>query len=73
MKKLLTTFLLLTICYSCSYNDDPSESSLSPEGFDRQAMLVNLTENIIIPSFNDLDIKLNDLKNNLDLFAAEAA
>ena len=32
-------------------------------------MLVNLTDNIILPSFYDLEEKLSELKNNLDSFS----
>ena len=66
MKKILNV-LFLTLLFSCTSED--TSSNPEDDDFDRQAMLVNLTDNIILPSFYDLEEKLNGLKNNLDSFS----
>lgn len=66
MKKIFT-ILFITLFLSCA-SDDENQLPVD-EGFDRQAMLVNLTENIIVPSVSSLDSKLSDLKTNLAVFS----
>ena len=68
MKKILNV-LFIILLFSCT-PDDKSDN-LENDAFDRQAMLVNLTDNIILPSFYDLEGKLRELKNNLDSFSEE--
>ena len=50
MKKILNV-LFLTLLFSCTSED--TSSNPEDDDFDRQAMLVNLTDNIILPSFYD--------------------
>ena len=66
------TIILISSLLSCS-TDSESEGNnlLFEESFDRQAMLVNLTNNIIIPSLTILDSKLSNLKNKLDVFSSD--
>ena len=51
MKKI---YLLLTIIIGLSScgGGDSNQPSTTNDGYDRGALLVNLTDNIIIPSFN---------------------
>ena len=73
MKKTFA-IILISFLLSCS-TDSESESNnlLLEESFDRQAMLVNLTENIIVPSLTILDSKLSDLRNKLDVFTSDTS
>ena len=66
MKKILNV-LFLTLLFSCT--SENTSGNPEDDDFDRQAMLVNLTDNIILPSFYDLEEKLNGLKYNLDSFS----
>ena len=68
MKKILNV-LFLILLFSCT-SDDKSDN-LENDTFDRQAMLVNLTDNIILPSLYELEEKLRELKSNLDSFSEE--
>ncbi|MEO9967003.1 MAG: imelysin family protein [Reichenbachiella sp.] len=67
MKVQQALFILLTasIFYSCdSGGDDTSE-----DNFDRQAMLVNWADNIIIPAYQDYEEKLETLNQEANSFA----
>lgn len=65
MKKY--TILLLTVFFvwSCSNN---SPSSPNPDDFDREAILVNWADNIIIPAFSDLSETTSQLHSSAESF-----
>ena len=69
MKKLLyiTTTTIAILFIGCSSN----EGQINPitDGYDRKSMLVNIADNIIIPSYNNLDNKILDLKTSTDIFS----
>lgn len=69
MKKILyiTTTTIAILFIGCSSN----ESQINPitDGYDRKSMLVNIADNIIIPSYNNLDNKILDLKTSTDIFS----
>lgn len=73
MKKIilgLFTLATLLLIVACSSDDTDSGNSTN-DGFDRSAMLSNWADNIIIPSYANLNVRLNamvDAKNN---FTAE--
>ncbi|MFO7744283.1 MAG: imelysin family protein, partial [Psychroflexus sp.] len=73
MKKIilgLFTLATVLLIVACSSDDTDSENSTN-DGFDRSAMLSNWADNIIIPSYANLNVRLNamvDAKNN---FTAE--
>ena len=68
MKKILyiTTTTIAILFIGCSSN----ESQINPitDGYDRKSMLVNIADNIIIPSYNNLDKKILDLKVLMNMF-----
>lgn len=68
MKKHLFIFLLISVfVFSCK-NDD--EGSTGPvDNFDRQAMLANWADNIIIPAFGAFAEKTTALKNAGEAFS----
>jgi len=61
------TILLLTVFFvwSCSNN---SPSSPNPDDFDREAILVNWADNIIIPAFSDLSETTSQLHSSAESF-----
>ena len=65
--KVLTSILFISlVLLSCS--DDTTQPD---EEIDKQALLVNYADNIIIPAFNELDENSNSLKSALDNFKQE--
>ncbi|MGC1471008.1 MAG: imelysin family protein [Psychroserpens sp.] len=66
-KNSLSVFLLALLIVACSSSDD-SSSGESSDGFDRQAMLTNWADNIIIPAYQALDSDLTALVNDKDAF-----
>lgn len=69
MKKLVSLVLTLALIAACSSSDgDPTEVA---DNFDRNAMLVNWADNIIIPSYEAYTSAVADLKVSTDAFNAQ--
>ncbi|MFK7831815.1 MAG: imelysin family protein [Winogradskyella sp.] len=72
MKSLKLIFPFIILCcvaiYSCS--DDDSVNSNNADSFDRQVMLANWADNIIIPAYQDFNTKVTALKTASDTFEA---
>jgi hypothetical protein len=69
MKKFTSLFLMLAFVVACSSSeDDPTEVA---DNFDRNAMLVNWADNIIIPSYEAYGSAVSDLKVASDAFNAQ--
>jgi predicted lipoprotein len=70
MKALKLISLLLIACligvYGCS-DDNPSDGTNS-DSFDREAMLANWADDIIIPAYQDFKTKVTALKSASDAF-----
>lgn len=66
MKKLLLILLSLFIVWSCS---DSSTSGLNEDNFDREAILVNWADNIIIPAFENFASTTESLKISAQQFS----
>lgn len=66
MIKKIAICLILALAISCSSSDDSSNGGA--DNFDRQALLTNLADNIIIPSYQDFDNKLGSLKSSIETF-----
>ncbi|AJR03832.1 imelysin family protein [Siansivirga zeaxanthinifaciens] len=60
IKKGFTIVFLMIMVFACSSSDDGGETQ-AKDNFDRQAMLINWADNIIIPVFQDLNAKLDAL------------
>jgi len=68
MKKIafcLSIIAMLSVACSSSDDSSPSQSS---DGFNRELMLTNWADNIIIPAFEDLSSDLSDLVVQKDAF-----
>ena len=63
-KSFFITFFILSIIFSCS--DDSSSSS--SDGYNRQALLSNIVNNIIIPAHNNFKNELDIFKSNVEVF-----
>ena len=61
-KKLLSIVFLSVLINACS--SDRTDDPLSlVDDFDRGSMLTNLSDNIIIPSYEDFAAKMTSMKN----------
>lgn len=68
MKKILL-LIGFTACFAaCSSSDSGSDSS--GDGYDRTALLTNWADNIIIPSFENYQTKVNALQAEVTAFTA---
>ena len=69
MKNKIFFFLLLTsvFIFSCEKNQD-EEPTGPVDNFDRQAMLINWADNIIIPAYTAFVEKTTELKSAGDAF-----
>ncbi|MEN8884754.1 MAG: imelysin family protein [Winogradskyella sp.] len=71
MKSLKLIFSFIILCsvgvYSCS--DDDSVNHNYADSFDRQVMLANWADNLIIPAYQDFNTKVAALKTASDAFA----
>lgn len=65
MKKSLVLFSLLSILVACGSEDGPD---IEVDSFNRQAMLGNWADNIIIPAYEDLSAKIGLLKISSSAF-----
>jgi len=70
MKKVVLSLFVLLVIVACSSSDESSSSSSNNDGFNRGEMLANWADNIIIPAYQDLNVKLNTLKSDKDTFIA---
>lgn len=71
MKKIISVLVVLIIVAACSSSDDNNPGSgNNPDNFNRQSMLINWADNIIIPVFEDLNGKLQNLVDAKDVFVA---
>ncbi|MEP0212266.1 MAG: imelysin family protein, partial [Cellulophaga sp.] len=72
MKRVGFILLIALVFNACSSSSD--DGSDLPTGgkddFNRGELLVNVADNIIIPAYEDLSTKLNDLEDEKDNFIA---
>lgn len=68
-KKLLSIVFLSVFMYACTVdrNEDPINLV---DDFDRGSMLTNLSDNIIIPSYEDFAVKMTQMKDAGQTFTA---
>lgn len=66
MKRGVLIFLI-PLLFACSEDETPDSQS---DNFDRQSMLINWADNIIIPAYSAYEISLNDLNEAKDTFKA---
>ncbi|MDW5290340.1 imelysin family protein [Formosa sp. PL04] len=65
MKNTLYLIGIVLICFSCS-SDNGSDTNIS--NYDKQAMLINWADNLIIPAFTDYQTKTEDLETKSSAF-----
>ena len=58
--------IILLAVVACSKDDTPSEEQ--NDSFNREAMLVNWADNIIVPSYTSLDVSLDNLQSETAIF-----
>ncbi len=62
IKKIIYALFIGLVIIACSSSDDNNgNNGNNGDGFDRTALLTNYADNIIIPTFQDLDSKLSAL------------
>ncbi|WP_025741316.1 imelysin family protein [Aquimarina pacifica] len=61
IKRFFAVAFLFVIAFSCTESDDSSETGGDTNDFDRGALLTNLADNIIIPSYENLNNELDAL------------
>lgn len=66
-KKVAYLIIPFLVVFSCSKTDDTTGGG-SSDSFDRKAMLTNWADNIIIPVYQDLNNKLQNLVTAKDVF-----
>ncbi|XMO86897.1 imelysin family protein [Algibacter sp. AS12] len=71
IKKLFLATVVLALVVACS-SSSSDDSPTVTDNFNRGALLTNLADNIIIPAFQDLSLKLETLKTDKDAFIADA-
>jgi len=72
MNRILIAFFSICVFLSCSSDDGGSDINNNPnDGFDRQAILSNWADNIIIPVYSDLNANLQTLVDQKAAFIAE--
>jgi predicted lipoprotein len=67
-KKVLIVTILVASVFACSTNED--DVPTIADNFDRNAMLINIADNIIIPAYDDFSNKMETLKVEGELFIA---
>ncbi|GGE30792.1 imelysin family protein [Psychroflexus planctonicus] len=70
MKRTFLALFALVLLWACS-SDDEGTNNNPNDGFNRSAMLTNWADNIIIPVYEDLNTKLDELVSQKDNFIAE--
>ncbi len=70
VRKIFLTLVVVSFILGCSSSSSDSGPTGTIDTFDRGALLTNVTNNIIIPAFQDLNTKLSALKSDKDAFTA---
>ena len=65
MKKILSIFTVLAVLASCGGGEEP----VYGDGYDRSVLLANVTDNIIIPAYQNFYEDVTDLENAVTAFA----
>ena len=67
---ILVVIATIVAIVACSSSDDSTGSGITSDSFDRQTMLVNWADNVIIPIYQDLNSELQELIVSKDEFIA---
>ena len=66
LSKFYSLFLILIVLFSCSDNNDNDGNS--SDNYNRQALLSNITNNIILPAHTSFDASLGNFSSNASAF-----
>ncbi|WP_299013740.1 imelysin family protein [uncultured Polaribacter sp.] len=69
LKQIFYLFVFVVVVTSCGSSSE-NDSEVITDSFDRVAMLTNITDNIIIPSYEDFSTKMSALKQDGETFTA---
>ena len=67
MKKILSIFIIVAVFASCGGGEDP----ITGDGYDRSLLLANVTDNIIIPAYQNFYDDVVALDNAVMAFATQ--
>ncbi|WBU89530.1 imelysin family protein [Cellulophaga omnivescoria] len=71
MKRVIFVFVAALTVYACSSSDDSTGTTNNgKDDFNRGELLANIADNIIIPAYEDLSTKLNNLEDEKNIFIA---
>ena len=67
LKNIFLSILAITLIIACNYTEG-IDNGPTNDDFNRQGMLINLADNIIIPAYQNLNTKLDLLVSSKDIF-----
>ena len=67
MKRIFLISTLFLLALSCSKDDN--SATIPTNNYDRTALLTNWADNIIVPSYSNLEVKLASLESEANFFA----
>ncbi|AVR43948.1 peptidase M75 superfamily protein [Christiangramia fulva] len=70
MKRITGILLVFTLVFAACSKDDEG-GSINPNNFDRQGMLANWADNIIIPAFSNFKNSTQDLEDKTTAFTSD--
>ena len=73
MKKTFYLLSLMFVIISCSDAGDNPQTPGDGDGYDRSAMMQSLADELIIPGYEDLNTKLQNLKTTKDAYLSGSA
>ena len=68
----INLLFLLSIFFSCTDSSEPNQDFIV-DNFDRQSLLINITDNIILPAFEDFRGKIEVLEQSVTTFGNDPA
>ena len=69
IKKIVLPLFVIALMFACSSDNDNSDNP-NQDQFNRQAMLINWADNIIIPALQDVSLRLDHMVSDKDEFLA---
>ncbi|MFD0796974.1 imelysin family protein [Maribacter chungangensis] len=76
MKKILGGLVLIALVWACSSDNESDDAVINPGmvvKFERNTMLTNWADNIILPSYGAFSAELDDLSTAFETFRADAS
>lgn len=70
MRKCISILLVALIIVACGTSDDNNGDQTGTDNYNRSELLENMADNIIIPSYEDFQVKLTTLQTTITAFTA---